>query len=172
MTAPTDDPRGATVVDPAIHAAGADEGAQEGPPSRRARFRAAIADLSQRSTSQDLVRWMLVPGSFAVLLGFVAMALGWVGAARTAREVEQIPYLISGGLVGLALVFLGGLLLVATFWVVVAAKLHDESAERATTRIAELEARVVALEAAREPAPRPRRNARSGATRHPSGTIS
>lgn len=93
--------------------------------ARRKRFRAAIADLSQRSTSNDLVRWMLVPASVAVLLGFVAIVLGWVGAARTAREIEQIPYLISGGIVGLALVVLGGLLLVATFWVAVLRKVHD-----------------------------------------------
>jgi hypothetical protein len=33
--------------------------------------------------------------------------LGWVGASRTPNLYEQVPYLISGGLLGLALVFLG-----------------------------------------------------------------
>ena len=85
---------------------------------------------------------MLIPGSILVFLGFVVMVLGWVGAARTAREIEQIPYLISGGLVGLALVVLGGLLLVSTFWVAVLRKLQSEAsteAETLRTRIAELE---------------------------------
>ncbi len=117
--------------------------------TRRRRFRAAIADLSQRSTSDDLVRWMLVPGSVAVLLGFVAMVLAWVGAARTAREIEQIPYLISGGLVGLALVVLGGLLLASTFWVAVLHKVHEEAEARARAQVDLLVERL----AQREPRP-------------------
>ncbi|MFP5255195.1 MAG: hypothetical protein ACLGI8_05020 [Acidimicrobiia bacterium] len=121
--------------------------------ARRQRFRAAIRELSERSSSQDLVRWVLVPGSVAVVLGFIAMVLGWVGAARTAREIEQIPYLISGGLIGLALVVLGGLLLVSAFWVAVLRKLHDEAEARSATGLAELQARIAELEATR-PAPR------------------
>ena len=119
--------------------------------SRRARFRTAVADLSARSSSDDLVRWMLIPGSILVFLGFVAMVLGWVGAARTAREIEQIPYLISGGVIGLALVLLGGLLLVSTFWVAVLRKLHAEAEARGTQvdDIAALHARIAELEAAR-----------------------
>lgn len=111
---------------------------------RRARFRTAIADLSARSSSDDLVRWMLIPGSILVFLGFVVMTLGWVGAARTPREIEQIPYLVSGGLIGLALVVLGGLLLVSTFWVAVVRKLQSEQSSELTTlkeRIAELESK-------------------------------
>ena len=110
---------------------------------RRARFRGALAEISARSSSDDLVRWMLIPGSILVFLGFIVMLLGWVGAARTAREIEQIPYLISGGLVGLALVVLGGLLLVSTFWVAVLRKLQAEATDEVQTlqaRIAELEA--------------------------------
>jgi hypothetical protein len=115
---------------------------------RRARFREAVSGLSTRSTSNDLVRWMLVPGSIAVLLGFSVMLLGWVGAARTAREIEQIPYLISGGLIGLALVVLGGLLLVSTFWVAVLRKLDDERARADSTELEGLRARIRELEAA------------------------
>lgn len=117
--------------------------------SRRLRFRQAIGDLAERSTSNDLVRWMLVPGSVAVLLGFVVMLLGWFGAARTSREIEQIPYLISGGLVGLALVVLGGLLLLSTFWVAVLRKLNEEAEVRAAQQVEELRHRLEDLEAAR-----------------------
>lgn len=131
-----------TVVDPTTN--GAD---------RRARFRTAIADLSARSSSDDLVRWMLVPGSILVFLGFVVMVLGWVGAARTAREIEQIPYLISGGLVGLAMVLLGGLLLVSTFWVAVMRKLQSESGNEVDI----LKARIAELEASPPAKPRARR---------------
>ena len=133
------------MVDPTTNGATAHEPVtvEDGASARRARFRTAVAELSARSTSDDLVRWMLIPGSILVFLGFVVMLLGWVGAARTAREIEQMPYLISGGIVGLALVLLGGLLLVSTFWVAVLRKLHSEAAagelEELRTRVAELE---------------------------------
>lgn len=44
--------------------------------------------------------------------GFVGIALGWDGASRQVHVEAQIPYVISGGLGGLALVIVGtGLLL-------------------------------------------------------------
>jgi hypothetical protein len=46
--------------------------------------------------------------------GFLAILLGWNGAARRAFVDQQFPYLISGGILGLGLLLLGiGLLLVA-----------------------------------------------------------
>lgn len=115
--------------------------------SRRLRFRQSVADIAQNSTADDLVRWMLVPGSIAVVLGFSVMLFGWIGAARTAREIEQIPYLISGGLIGLALVVLGGLLLMSTFWVAVLRKLQEERGDREQAEIDQLRARLSELEA-------------------------
>ena len=117
--------------------------------SRRARFRDAVGRLSERSTSADLVRWMLIPGSVCVVLGLIAIGLGWYGAANTAREIEQVPYLISGGVLGLALVLLGGLLLVSTFWVAILRKLQQEANDRAEASVADLEDRVTTLESRR-----------------------
>ena len=110
--------------------------------SRRARFRESLRDVASRSTSDDLTRWMLVPASLLVIIGFNFMLFGWIGASRTFRQIEQIPYLISGGLVGLALVFLGGLLLASTFWVMVMKKVQAESEERTRQLVAALEARL------------------------------
>jgi uncharacterized membrane protein len=124
--------------------------------SRRKQFRAAVADLSDRSSSNDLIRWMLVPGSVAVLLGFVVMTLGWVGASHTARQIEQIPYLISGGLIGLALVVLGGILLAATFSAAVLRKVQEEADTRAAAHTTDLADRIAALEQG-TPTRRPRR---------------
>lgn len=48
-------------------------------------------------------------GAVLVLLaigGFVAILLGWRGAAATTAVPFQVPYLLSGGVVGLALVVL------------------------------------------------------------------
>jgi hypothetical protein len=110
--------------------------------SRRARFRESLRDVASRSTSDDLLRWMLVPASILVIVGFNFMLFGWIGASGTFRQIEQIPYLISGGLVGLALVFLGGLLLASTFWVMVVKKMQAESDERTRQLVAALEARL------------------------------
>jgi hypothetical protein len=41
-------------------------------------------------------------------LGFVLILLGWSGASNTVNLYEQIPYSISGGMLGLGLVFAGG----------------------------------------------------------------
>jgi hypothetical protein len=164
MTSPTPpaERRGAIVVDPTTNGDAPHEpvAVEPGGSARRLRFRTAVAELSARSTSDDLVRWMLIPGSILVFLGFVVMLLGWVGAARTAREIEQIPYLISGGVVGLALVLLGGLLLVSTFWVAVLRKLQTEAT---ASELEELRARVAELESA-TPSPK-RATRRASATR-------
>ena len=117
--------------------------------ARRARFRAATGQLADRSSSTDLITWMLVPGSVAVVLGVVAIILGWVGAANTTRQIEQMPYLISGGVLGLALVVLGGLLLISAFWVAVLRRLQQEAEDRAQRSVGELTERIAALETGR-----------------------
>ena len=48
---------------------------------------------------------MLIP------VGLVVIVAGWWGAARAPFVVDQIPYLLSGGFVGLALSLTGALLL-------------------------------------------------------------
>jgi hypothetical protein len=93
---------------------------------RRAAFREAIAGLSERARSGDLMRLLLLPGAFALVLGFVFMFFGWYGAAHTARQIEQIPYLISGGFIGLGLVFVGGLLLASALWMSMLTKFKDK----------------------------------------------
>ena len=50
-------------------------------------------------------------------LGFVAIILGWYGAAHSSYQFQEIPYLISGGLFGVALVAGGGFLFFAAFLV-------------------------------------------------------
>lgn len=52
-------------------------------------------------------RTLMVAAGIVAPLGLVCVLLGWYGASRTSNSFEQIPYLISGGLFGLGLVFLG-----------------------------------------------------------------
>lgn len=43
-------------------------------------------------------------------LGALALLLGWIGVSRTGYVTEQMPYIISGGLVGIFLLGAGGVL--------------------------------------------------------------
>lgn len=61
------------------------------------------------------LNWKRLGGQAGILLalvGFVLLFLGWNGAASYNFLPAQFPYLISGGLAGLALVVLGSALLI------------------------------------------------------------
>lgn len=51
-------------------------------------------------------------GVLLCLIGLVAIFFGWNGAAGSNVPMAQFPYLISGGIAGLAVVVMGGALLV------------------------------------------------------------
>src|SRR5688572_26667247 len=62
------------------------------------------------------IRWNKLGGQLGIgyiVAGLALIFLGWNGAASYDRAESQIPYLISGGIAGLALVIVGaGLLIV------------------------------------------------------------
>jgi cytochrome bd-type quinol oxidase subunit 1 len=60
--------------------------------------------------AERLERWVLVTGAVLIPVGVVVILAGWWGAARAPFVVDQIPYLISGGFLGLALALTGALL--------------------------------------------------------------
>ena len=74
-----------------------------------------VRALSTRGTRRRPDRWMLVVGGLLVPLGVLLVFLGWLGASKTPLLFEQIPYLISGGQLGLALV-VGGGFVYFTYW--------------------------------------------------------
>ncbi|QZY29236.1 hypothetical protein [Nocardioides coralli] len=51
-------------------------------------------------------------GVLLCVIGFVALFLGWNGAASKNVIMAQFPFLISGGMAGLAIVVIGGAMLV------------------------------------------------------------
>ncbi|HWE57824.1 MAG TPA: hypothetical protein VG435_20140 [Acidimicrobiales bacterium] len=71
-------------------------------------------------------RWLFGLGGALVVAGFVVVVIGWVGASHTVLVAGQIPYLISGGLIGIGLIFVGAFLYFG-HWVAV---LVRESRER------------------------------------------
>jgi hypothetical protein len=46
-------------------------------------------------------------GAVLLGLGLLAIVAGWYGVSHTARAWRQTPYVVSGGILGLALVFIG-----------------------------------------------------------------
>lgn len=75
---------------------------QEHERERRLRWR----DVDLRQT------WQVLAGAVFASVGLVLIIVGYVGAANSPLVAEQIPYLLSGGILGLALTILGGFL----FW--------------------------------------------------------
>jgi hypothetical protein len=58
---------------------------------------------------------MQILGMLAIAFGFVCILLGWYGAAHSPYQYEEIPYVISGGLLGVALVIGGGVLVLCAW---------------------------------------------------------
>ena len=65
-------------------------------------------------TADRQVRYARILGLVFCVAGGAAIAIGWNGAARQASADSQLPYLLSGGAAGIALLTFGvGLLLIA-----------------------------------------------------------
>jgi len=64
-------------------------------------------------------QWDRTAAVVAVLLGAVAILLGWLGASDAELTTEQLPYLASGAVLGLFALGIG-----ATLWL--SADLRDE----------------------------------------------
>lgn len=86
-----------------------------GPPIevRDERLEAGAASIAEGRRSGSIVlneRFLVALAGAFMSAGLVAIVLGWVGASRSILVVKQIPYLISGGLLGVALATIGGLM--------------------------------------------------------------
>jgi hypothetical protein len=68
-------------------------------------------------------------GAVLMPLGIVAILLGWYGVAHTKYQYNQLPYVVSGGLLGLGLIFLGGFLYFGA-WLAKMGNEQRESAQR------------------------------------------
>jgi len=77
---------------------------------------------------QPLDRTLSLVAAVLLPLGLLVILLGWYGAAHTPYLFEQVPYLISGGLLGLGLVTGAGLLYFGG-WVAKSAAVQQRAAE-------------------------------------------
>lgn len=108
---------------------------------RFARLAAAAARLRGRS-GPPAERWLVTAGSVLVPLGAALVLLGWYGTAHTTRVWQQIPYVVSGGLLGLGLMVVGALGYFAG-WLT---RLVEENRRHAREIVAAVERTAAALE--------------------------
>jgi hypothetical protein len=69
-----------------------------------------LSRLRRRADMVPTDRWLAVAGGVLMPLGVVLVIVGWYGASHTTRLFEEIPYLISGGLLGIVLSTIGAAL--------------------------------------------------------------
>ncbi len=89
-------------------ATGSDAAVSDKASSRQAALVDAIARIRVRARAIKIEQILLVLGGVAMPAGILVIIVGWYGAAHTFRTYAQLDYLISGGLLGLALVIFGG----------------------------------------------------------------
>lgn len=80
----------------------------EGAERRSSVLAQGAAAIRTRSRSVSLETILVVVGGLLVPIGVGAIILGWYGVAHTSYTFEQNSYIVSGGLLGLSLVFIGG----------------------------------------------------------------
>jgi len=69
-----------------------------------------LSRLRRRASMLPTDRWLAIAGGVLMPLGVILVIIGWYGAAHTTRLFEEIPYLISGGLLGIVLATIGAAL--------------------------------------------------------------
>lgn len=97
--------------------------------ARSERLRSRAAGLRSRSRTAEPGRRVLLVGGILLPLGVLLVLIGWLGTARTPLVFEQVPYVVSGGLLGIALVVIGGFLYFS-YWQTLVIRALRENADQ------------------------------------------
>jgi hypothetical protein len=89
------------------------------------------------TVKQPVDRTLSLVAAVLLPLGLLVILLGWYGAAHTPYLFEQVPYLISGGILGLGLVTGAGLLYFGG-WVAKSAAAQQRAAEETLLLLREI----------------------------------
>jgi hypothetical protein len=99
----------------------------------------------------DRERMMLIVGGVLAAAGVIAVLVGYWGASGTREPEEQIPYALSGGALGLALVVLGCALITRfslarlfRFWLARTLHEHQVQTDRTVDALERIEALLAA----------------------------
>jgi hypothetical protein len=114
---------------------------------RGERFVADVRTLQVPNRSERLERRLYMAGILLPVIGLVVIGIGWWGASGTKYVYEEIPYVISGGIFGVALVLIGAALFarfsvarLLRFWLarlVAEQQMQTDRAVQAIERVAE-----------------------------------
>lgn len=78
---------------------------------------------------------LFAAGAILMPLGIIAIMLGWYGVAHTKYQYDQLPYVVSGGLLGVGLVMLGGFLYFGAWLAKVANDQRESARQMADTML-------------------------------------
>ena len=78
---------------------------------------------------------LFAAGAILMPLGVIAIMLGWYGVAHTKYQYNQLPYVVSGGLLGVGLIMLGGFLYFGAWLAKVANDQRESSRQLADTML-------------------------------------
>lgn len=107
--------------------------------SRQDRLEEGVAGIKARGgVGIPIERWLMIAGGGFVVGGLIFIVLGWFGASRTPYVFEQVPYMISGGLFGLALAVIGGLSYFA-YWMTRQVQATNAQADETRAALARIE---------------------------------
>lgn len=105
---------------------------------------------------------LAVASAVLLPLGLVVILLGWYGAAHTPYLFEQLPYLISGGLLGLGLALVGGLVYFGS-WVARGAAEQQRQSEAVAALLTDIRDELRGHAGVTAPAPRTARSSNGAA---------
>ena len=141
-----------TQVQPAVHAPAQTPAPQAMP--RAASRGEGVAPL-RNNPAQLLHLVLFVAGAVLLPAGLIVIGLGWYGVAHTAYIYNQNAYIVSGGLLGLGITFVGGFLYFGSWLARIAADQKEAQRQLSDT-----------LLLLADPAARPRLRAGRGRQRH------
>jgi hypothetical protein len=75
-------------------------------------FKRELGELDVKAPEDTGDRKYLLAGVALFVIGIIAILAGWFGASGTAFPNEQLPYLLSGGFLGLGFIVVGAALFV------------------------------------------------------------
>ena len=101
MTQPKSTPKAGPKAAPAAGAGSA------GQATAAEHLNAGARELTVPEPLAEAESMLLKVGLALPVLGLILIGIAWYAASGTANVAEQVPYLISGGIVGLALVLIG-----------------------------------------------------------------
>jgi hypothetical protein len=114
---------------------------------RGERFVAGVQTLHVPNQSERLERRLYLAGIVLPFIGLFVIGIGWWGASGTKYVYQEIPFIISGGIFGIALVIIGATLFarfsvarLLRFWLarlVAEQQLQTDRAVEAIERVAE-----------------------------------